>query len=102
MWVEGPTQSLFESFERLENSRALKMDNLGTLLVADTGSTTHTHNGVRIPYGEARQLQTATSWRSAKSKFAFADSIRDMTLALLLFQTPTPSPASPPRNFPRG
>lgn len=34
---------------------ALKMDNLGTLLVADTGSTNGTHiNGVRIPYGEAR------------------------------------------------
>lgn len=36
---------------------ALKMDNLGTLLVADTGSTNGTHiNGVRIPYGEARPL----------------------------------------------
>jgi hypothetical protein len=34
---------------------ALKMDKLGTLLVADTGSTNGTHiNGVRIPYGEAR------------------------------------------------
>lgn len=33
---------------------ALKMDNLGTLLVADTGSTNGTHiNGQRIPYGEA-------------------------------------------------
>src|SRR5207253_4169623 len=36
---------------------ALKMDNLGTLLVADTGSTNGTHiNGQRIPYGEARPL----------------------------------------------
>jgi hypothetical protein len=36
---------------------ALKMDNLGTLLVADTGSTNGTHiNGVRIPYGEARPI----------------------------------------------
>jgi len=33
---------------------ALKLDNLGTLLVADTGSTNGTHiNGQRIPYGEA-------------------------------------------------
>jgi len=33
---------------------ALKMDNLGTLMVADTGSTNGTHiNGQRIPYGEA-------------------------------------------------
>ena len=36
---------------------ALKMDNLGDLLVADTGSTNGTHiNGVRIPYGEARSI----------------------------------------------
>ncbi|MFS8084240.1 MAG: FHA domain-containing protein [Acidobacteriota bacterium] len=36
---------------------ALKMDNFGTLLVADTGSTNGTHiNGVRIPYGEARPI----------------------------------------------
>src|SRR4029453_1805763 len=36
---------------------ALKMDNLGDLLVADTGSTNGTHiNGVRIPYGEARPI----------------------------------------------
>jgi pSer/pThr/pTyr-binding forkhead associated (FHA) protein len=36
---------------------ALKMDNLGTLLVADTGSTNGTHiNGVRIAYGEARPI----------------------------------------------
>jgi hypothetical protein len=36
---------------------ALKMDNLGNLLVADTGSTNGTHiNGVRIPYGEARPI----------------------------------------------
>lgn len=36
---------------------ALKMDNLGTLLVADTGSTNGTHiNGMRIPYGEARPI----------------------------------------------
>jgi len=36
---------------------ALKMDGLGTLLVADTGSTNGTHiNGVRIPYGEARPI----------------------------------------------
>jgi hypothetical protein len=36
---------------------ALKMDNLGSLLVADTGSTNGTHiNGVRIPYGEARPI----------------------------------------------
>jgi hypothetical protein len=36
---------------------ALKMDKLGTLLVADTGSTNGTHiNGVRIPYGEARPI----------------------------------------------
>jgi len=36
---------------------ALKMDNLGTLLVADTGSTNGTHiNGMRIPYGEARAI----------------------------------------------
>ncbi len=36
---------------------ALKMDNLGTLLVADTGSTNGTHiNGQRIPYGEARPI----------------------------------------------
>ncbi len=33
------------------------MDGLGTLLVADTGSTNGTHiNGVRIPYGEARPI----------------------------------------------
>ena len=33
------------------------MDNLGDLLVADTGSTNGTHiNGVRIPYGEARSI----------------------------------------------
>jgi hypothetical protein len=36
---------------------ALKMDQLGTLLVADTGSTNGTHiNGQRIPYGEARPI----------------------------------------------
>jgi hypothetical protein len=36
---------------------ALKMDNLGSLLVADTGSTNGTHiNGQRIPYGEARPI----------------------------------------------
>jgi pSer/pThr/pTyr-binding forkhead associated (FHA) protein len=36
---------------------AVRMDNLGTLLVADTGSTNGTHiNGVRIPYGEARSI----------------------------------------------
>ena len=36
---------------------ALKMDNLGTLLVADTGSTNGTHiNGVRLAYGEARPI----------------------------------------------
>ena len=36
---------------------ALKMDEGGTLLVADTGSTNGTHiNGVRIPYGEARPI----------------------------------------------
>jgi len=33
------------------------MDNLGTLMVADTGSTNGTHiNGQRIPYGEARPI----------------------------------------------
>jgi hypothetical protein len=36
---------------------AVRMDNIGTLLVADTGSTNGTHiNGVRIPYGEARPV----------------------------------------------
>src|SRR5438552_12038343 len=36
---------------------ALKMNNEGTLLVADTGSTNGTHiNGQRIPYGEARPI----------------------------------------------
>jgi hypothetical protein len=36
---------------------ALKMDQLGTLLVADTGSTNGTHiNCQRIPYGEARPI----------------------------------------------
>jgi len=36
---------------------ALKMDQLGALLVADTGSTNGTHiNGQRIPYGEARPI----------------------------------------------
>jgi hypothetical protein len=36
---------------------SLRMDNLGTLLVADTGSTNGTHiNGQRIPYGEARPI----------------------------------------------
>ena len=36
---------------------AVRMDNLGTLIVADTGSTNGTHiNGVRIPYGEARPI----------------------------------------------
>jgi hypothetical protein len=36
---------------------ALKMDEGGTLLVADTGSTNGTHiNGVRISYGEARPI----------------------------------------------
>ena len=34
------------------------MDNLGNLLVADTGSTNGTHiNGKRIPYGEARPIE---------------------------------------------
>ena len=38
---------------------ALKMDEGGALLVADTGSTNGTHiNGVRIPYGEARPIAT--------------------------------------------
>lgn len=36
---------------------SLRMDNFGTLLVADTGSTNGTHiNGQRIPYGEAHPL----------------------------------------------
>lgn len=36
---------------------SLRMDNLGTLLVADTGSTNGTFiNGQRIPYGEARPV----------------------------------------------
>ena len=36
---------------------SLRMDNLGTLLVADTGSTNGTHiNGQRIPYGEAHPI----------------------------------------------
>jgi hypothetical protein len=36
---------------------AVRMDNLGTLIVADTGSTNGTHiNGTRIPYGEARPI----------------------------------------------
>src|ERR1700716_3517322 len=36
---------------------AVRMDILGTLIVADTGSTNGTHiNGVRIPYGEARPI----------------------------------------------
>jgi pSer/pThr/pTyr-binding forkhead associated (FHA) protein len=36
---------------------AVRMDDAGTLLVADTGSTNGTHiNGVRIPYGEARPI----------------------------------------------
>lgn len=36
---------------------ALKMNNEGTLLVADTGSTNGTHiNGVRLAYGEARPI----------------------------------------------
>ncbi len=36
---------------------SLRMDNLGTVLVADTGSTNGTHiNGQRIPYGEARPI----------------------------------------------
>jgi hypothetical protein len=36
---------------------AVRMDNLGTLIVADTGSTNGTHiNGVRIPSGEARPI----------------------------------------------
>jgi len=36
---------------------ALKMDNLGTLLVADTGSTNGTHiNGVRILMVRARPI----------------------------------------------
>jgi FHA domain len=36
---------------------ALKMDDAGNLLVADTGSTNGTHiNGVRIAYGEARPI----------------------------------------------
>lgn len=36
---------------------SIKMDGLGTLLVADTGSTNGTHvNGQRIPYGEARPI----------------------------------------------
>src|SRR5437773_2280348 len=38
---------------------AVRMDNDGTLLVADTGSTNGTHiNVVRIPYGEARPIAT--------------------------------------------
>ena len=37
---------------------ALKMNNEGTLLVADTGSTNGTHiNGARISYGEARPIK---------------------------------------------
>ena len=37
---------------------SLRMDQLGSLLVADTGSTNGTHiNGQRIPYGEARPIQ---------------------------------------------
>jgi hypothetical protein len=36
---------------------SLRMDNIGTLLVADTGSTNGTHvNGQRIPYGEAHPI----------------------------------------------
>ena len=36
---------------------ALKMNNEGTLLVADTGSTNGTHiNGMRLAYGEARPI----------------------------------------------
>lgn len=36
---------------------ALKMDDQGTLLIADTGSTNGTHiNGQRIPYGQARPI----------------------------------------------
>jgi hypothetical protein len=36
---------------------SLRMDNLGTIVVADTGSTNGTHlNGQRIPYGEARPI----------------------------------------------
>jgi FHA domain-containing protein len=36
---------------------SLRMDNLGTLLVADTGSTNGTYiNGQRISYGEARSI----------------------------------------------
>src|SRR5437016_4124354 len=44
--------------------------------------------------------QKATSWRSAKLRFDFADSIRNMALALFLFQTATPSPASTPEKLP--
>jgi pSer/pThr/pTyr-binding forkhead associated (FHA) protein len=36
---------------------SLRMDHLGTLLVADTGSTNGTHiNGQRIAYGEAHPI----------------------------------------------
>jgi hypothetical protein len=36
---------------------SLRMDNLGTIVVADTGSTNGTHiNGQRIPYGEAHPI----------------------------------------------
>jgi len=100
--VDGDRQqSLFESFERFENSAALKMDKLGTLLVADTGSTNGTHiYGVRIPYGEARPIADATSWRSAKSKFAFAESIRDNDARTASLSNTTPSPAAPPEKLP--
>src|SRR5437588_12110736 len=48
------------------------------------------------------QSQPTTSWPLAKLRFASAKSIPDMSLALLFFQTvtPSPTPASAPEKLP--
>jgi len=53
------------------------MNDEGTLLVADTGSTNGTHiNGVRIPYGEARSIADGdvVAFGEVEVRFRKADS----------------------------
>ena len=56
---------------------AVRMNDEGTLLVADTGSTNGTHiNGVRIPYGEARSIADGdvVAFGEVEVRFRKADS----------------------------
>src|SRR5438552_3374545 len=64
--------------------------------------TARTSTVSAFPTAKPGRLPKATSLLSATSRFASAESIPDMSLALLLFQTasPTPSPASTPEKFP--